>query len=244
MNSCHCWLLTCLLIFSHTYAVAENSGASMRLALGYLPPVNCENSRIGVHCINNQIVERLQHFSGINIQTQIVPYARTTQMLKNNQTDMALILKKNNMPSNSISVAKVYEIKLSVYTRLGTEHLAFSQLRIGVLRGQGSNIIERLAEARLVELNEYRQGVEMLALGRLDALLGPDQILKFLFDQHQLTNKMSARSLLHFNQEVWLYCRQEACDGERLRKLQQAITSIQPEIPNIIKVMPAAYYER
>lgn len=243
MNSYSCWLLTWLLMCSHTSSAVETSAPPMRLALGYLPPINCEDSKVGTRCINNKIVQRLQHFSGIDIQTRLVPYARAARMLQSNQADMGLMLKNNNMPSNVIAVAKVFEINLSVYTRVDADHLPYNQLRIGVLRGQGNNIIKHLEGANLIELAEYRQGVEMIALGRLDAILGPDEILVFLIDQHQLNNMLSPRPLLQFGQEVWLYCRKDACNAQRLRQLKQAVTDIQPEIPTIKQVIPAAYYE-
>lgn len=215
----------------------------MRLVLGYLPPINCEDSKAGAQCINNKIAQRIQHFSGINIQARLAPYARVARILQSNQAEMSLMLKNNNMPSNVVAVAKVFEVKLSVYTRVNADHLAYNQLRIGVLRGQGDNIIDHLAGAHLIELAGYRQGVEMIALGRLDAMLGPDEILSFLFGQHQLNNILSPRPLLQFDQEVWLYCRQDACDAQRLRQLQQAVTDIQPEMPTIRQAIPAAYYE-
>lgn len=242
MKSFRCCLLILLLMFSHTSIAFESSEPPMRLALGHLPPVNCDDSEAGSRCINNAIIKRLQYFSGINIQIRLVPYARVVRMLQGDQADMALMLKNDSMPNDIIAIAKVFETKFSIYTRLSDEKLPFSQLRIGLLRGQDSSVSRLLAGARLFELAEYRQGVEMIALGRLDAILLPDEVIIPLLGQPQLNNILSPRPLLQFNQEVWLYCHRDVCNTQRLKQLQQAIISIQPEIPTIKKVALEGYY--
>lgn len=236
-------LLIGLSICSHASIAAKVSDLPMRLVLGYLPPINCEDTVEGARCVNNKAAEMLQYLSGINIKVHLVPYARAVRVLEGGQADIGLMLENDNMPSSVVPVAKVYEIVLSVYTRENSDHLTHDQLRVGVLRGQGDNIIGRLAGARHVEVSDYRQGVEMLALGRLDAVLGPDETLMFLFGQYQMNHMLNPQPLVQFNQEVWLYCRRDSCDAQQLRQLQKAIDNIQPEMPGIIQVAPAAYYE-
>jgi len=243
MYSSRCWLLIWLLVYSHATVAANVSDLSMRLALGYLPPINCENTEVGARCVNNKVAERIQYFSGIDINTYLVPYARAVRMLEGGQADIGLMLKNDNMPDNVMAVAKVYEIVLSIYTRADVDHLTYEQLRIGVLRGQGDNIIRRIAGSRQVELAEYQQGVEMLALGRLEAVLGPDETLRFLFGQYQMSHLLNPQPLVQFSQEVWLYCRRDSCSPQRLRQLQKAIDEIQSEMPSIMQVTPATYYE-
>lgn len=242
MKSYRCWLLMLLLILSHTSTAFESSEPPMRLALGHLPPVNCDDSKVGARCINNAIIKRLQHFSGINIQTRLVPYARVVRMLKGNQADMALMLKNDAIPNDIIAVAKVFETKFSVYARVDEERLPFSQLKVGLLRGQDSSVSRHLAGARLFDLAEYRQGVEMITLGRLDAILLPEEVVIYLFGQPHFNNILSPRPLLQFNQEVWLYCHRDVCNAQRLKQLQKAISRIQSEIPTIKKVALEAYY--
>jgi ABC-type amino acid transport substrate-binding protein len=236
-------LLIGLLICSDAAVADKASGLPMRLVLGYLPPINCENTMVGARCVNNKVAERLQYFSGVHIKTQLVPYARAVRMLESGQADIGLMLENDKVSDNVVPVAKVYGIVLSIYTRADVDHLTHEQLRVGVLRGQGDNIIGRIAGARQIELAEYQQGVEMLALGRLDAVLGPDETLMFLFGQYQMSHMLNPQPLVQFGQEVWLYCRRDSCGAQRLRQLQKAIDDVQPEMPGIMQVAPAAYYE-
>lgn len=242
MHSSRWGLLIGLLLCAQSVAAVEPS-VPLRLALGHLPPVNCEDKATGPRCVNNKLAAKLQDLSGITIQTQLVPYARAPWMLQNKKADMALMLKNDNLPDDIVAIASVYEIKLSVYVREGVDHSSRAALRVGVLRGRGNNINERLAGFRLVELSDYQQAVDMLALSRLDAVLVPDEALAFLFEEYLLTGRFYPQPILQFGQEVWLYCRKDACDARQQRQLQQAVTELEPYMPTLLKVMPTAYYE-
>ncbi|MEH8017348.1 hypothetical protein MN202_08895 [Rheinheimera muenzenbergensis] len=215
---------------------------TLRLVLGKLPPFNCVDVTDTPRCINNKLAVKLQHYSGIGITASIVPYARATRMLQQNAADIMLLLQNDELLSYAEPVVSLYSINLSLYVRAAAVQLAHDKIRTGILRGSGSNISAPLAGYRLVELADYDQGVEMLALGRLDAMLGPAEALSFLMQRHDLTGQMAPQPLLQFKQDIWLYCRLNACSPGQIQQLKLAAEQTKPYMPAILQIMPLSYY--
>lgn len=233
------WLAYAMFIVTTTVAQEQ----PLRLVLGNLPPFNCEDVTDTPRCINNKLAVKLQHYSGIGITTSIVPYARATRMLQQNAADIMLLLQNDELVHYAEPVISLYSINLSLYVRADAAQLAPDKIHTGILRGSGSNIRTPLAGYRLVELADYDQGVEMLALGRLDAMLGPAEALSFLMQRHDLTGQMAPQPLLQFKQDIWLYCRHQACNAAQLQQLQQAVIQLAPHMPAILQLMPLSYYQ-
>lgn len=245
MSKKHKSRVSAVLWFACSILCCKNAAAqenTLRLVLGSLPPFNCTDVMQKPRCVNNKLAAKLQHYSGIEIAASIVPYARATRMLQQSAADIMLVLQNDELLSYAEPVVSLYSINLSLYVRADAAQLPPDKIRTGILRGSGSNIRSPLTGYLLIELADYDQGVEMLALDRLDAVLGPAEALHFLLQRHGLTEKMAIRPLLQFKQDIWLYCRHQACSAAQQQQLQQAAAQLAPHMPAILQLMPLSYY--
>ncbi|MCT8127482.1 MULTISPECIES: hypothetical protein [unclassified Alishewanella] len=240
------WILgvvLALLIAAASWAATEPAQSSLQLVLGELPPYNCQDLATTPRCINNKIAAKLAHYSGLEISVSLAPYARALRILQQQQTDLMIVLQNQAVLAHADPLLALYDVDLVLRLHHSASRLAPQDIRLGVLRGLDQDVYRLLPAYRYVELSDYEQGVEMLALGRLDAILAPADALTFLLQRHGVASQMMAEPQLQVRQQVWLYCRKQACSAEQQRQLQLAVQQILPHMPAILQLMPITYYQ-
>lgn len=240
-----CWasvalLLVYFVILCRT-AVAEEK--ELQLVLGTLPPFNCVDLSDKPRCVNNKLAAKLQHYGDINITVSVVPYARAIRMLQQNSADIMMLLQNDELADYAFPVLNLYTVNQALYATTDAAKQPQRRIRVGMLRGLGSNITSKLSGYQQIELADFDQAVEMLALGRLDAVLGPEEALHYLFQRHGLTERIASQPLLRFEQDIWLYCRHTACSAGQIKQLKLAAEQIAPHMPAILHIMPLSYYQ-
>ncbi len=210
--------------------------APLKLALGTLPPYNC--AATAPPCLNNLLIEQLAMTSNIAITVELVPYARVAHMLRQQQTDLLLLLRNEQLNHDATELGTAYPLQLAVLVRTDRAHWPAATLALGVLRGQGPNILQQVAQFRQVDLRDYQQGVDMLAHDRLDALLGPPAALWLLLAEQGIDARMQPVPLLSFQVEVALYCRHQACSVSQQQALQRALAALRPQVLTQLPIWP------
>ncbi|MCJ8300592.1 MAG: transporter substrate-binding domain-containing protein [Pseudomonadales bacterium] len=117
--------------------------------------------------------------AGFRSEHHIYPYARIIHELKTGQTDLTIMFKYQELADHVIYIAPLPTLKNVVIGLKGEHFESISALRgktLAYLRG--ANFSEQIDNDPLIVKHrtaDFRQGIEMLARGRVDAVIGPIQ---------------------------------------------------------------------
>ena len=115
--------------------------------------------------------------SELNSQHLIYPYARIIHELKNGKTDLTIMFKYKELKDHVIYIAPLPTLHNVV---IGLKGVRFKSIRdlegktIAYLRGaKFSEDIDTNNKIKKHRITDFRQGIKMLARGRVDAIIGP-----------------------------------------------------------------------
>lgn len=115
--------------------------------------------------------------AGYKATNNIYPYARIINELKTGQTDMTIMFRYKKLNDHVINVAPLPSLKTVVVGLRGTSFTSIDQLKgktIAHLRGANfSDAISKDSEILKVGTTNITQGIRMLMLKRVDAIIGP-----------------------------------------------------------------------
>jgi ABC-type amino acid transport substrate-binding protein len=129
-----------------------------------------------------QVTNRLSELTGIPIEARLRPLRRALIELDSGEVNFSLVFQSPAMDSRAINIAQVMKINIMLAAPVGTDYLltleALTGARIGYIRGTYlGEAFERDTELQKVPVAVISQGIEMLDLGRLSAILASDHAI-------------------------------------------------------------------
>ena len=180
----------CCLVFS-VYTFAQDTDlATIQVRSIGVAPYAFSNDSIdrGIYFeVANLLLKRL----GYSHRNRVAPYARIIKELQTGQTDLTIMFKYKELDDYVTFLAPIPALKIVVLGLKGHGFKAINDLkgkRLAYLRGAKFNDeIDENSEIIRFDMINFEQGVQMLLLGRVDAIIGP--LEPILFASIQLTEK-------------------------------------------------------
>lgn len=123
-----------------------------------------------------QAAREIERRSGQPLEIVLFPYARAVAMLDKGQVDLMLALETAHLNRIAYRVAPVAVMDIAMIARPGLRIGSIADLRgkrVGQLRQVSYEpVLEATQDIIKYEINSYVQGLRMLQLGRLDAVIG------------------------------------------------------------------------
>lgn len=162
--------------------------------------------------------DALSVLSGVELQLRLLPYPRGALLLQHRQVDLMVALQADQLDRVAIRLAPLSLEDIIVVGRPGTVLRAMADLKgkvVGRLRN-AEYAAEFAASTDIIkyDTNSYRQSVQMLQVGRLDAVIFIRSALLFTLKSMQLTMAAVGQPLLIGRTPLTLYAT-AACAASR-----------------------------
>lgn len=176
-------LIAVILLAYAELMMADNTQQSLSLNISTIAvsPYGIEHTQ-GNSGIYYELADTLKSAKGVNRQHQILPYARILHELKKGQTDLTIMFKYQELEQYVTYISPLPSLKNIVIGIKGSRFDSLSGLegkRIAYLRGaKFSDDIDNNPKVIVIPINDFQQGINLLAAKRADAIIGPiDPIL-------------------------------------------------------------------
>jgi ABC-type amino acid transport substrate-binding protein len=129
-----------------------------------------------------EIVKRLSELTGVPVEPRLRPLRRALIELDSGEVNFSLLFESPELDARAINVARLAKINLLLAALADTNYpLSLEALegkRIGYIRGTYlGEAFKREARAQKVPVSVISQGIEMLPLNRLSAILASDHAI-------------------------------------------------------------------
>ncbi|MBL4631042.1 MAG: transporter substrate-binding domain-containing protein [Paraglaciecola sp.] len=185
-----------------------------------------ENKLVGMH---TELLEEISTLSGICINIHLMPYARIWKSIENGGHDGGIVFRT---PERSHLVEYVALIKhfKTVVIPLSSRQIRtyddLSNLVIGKTRGTRlGDKFDNDERFILLEVTNYKQAINMLNLGRIDAVAGSALVLSYQLSQNNIP-QASIDPTNHYvigEREQWLQLSKHSKNKVDTKKLQNAV---------------------
>lgn len=211
-------------------AATAAAAPPLTLALIELMPwaaTNRDGSQTGILV---DTADALSTLSGVDLQLRLLPYARGAMMLKQRQIDLMVALQADLLDQVATRLAPLSMEDIIVVSRPGTVLRAMSDLKgkvVGRLRN-AEYAAEFAASTDIIkyDTSSYRQSLQMLRIGRLDAVIFTRSALLFTLKSMQLTAAAIGQPLLLGRMPLTMYAT-HACaataSGDAIREACKSI---------------------
>jgi len=213
-------LSLCCCLFGKTFA-EENEIIEFR-TIG-IPPygIDIDDKLSGIYF---DAANRLTSIAGYRVKNRIAPYARIIHELKAGLTDMTIMFKYQQLEDHVIYIAPLTPLKIVVMGLEGDSFDSVNSLEgksIAYLRGaKFSNAIDNNKEITRVNTTSFTQGVKMLMLKRVDAIIGPMDPLIFKARELVQDKNIFGTPLIIDERTPWLQVSKKSVDKISVEKLQ------------------------
>jgi polar amino acid transport system substrate-binding protein len=143
-------------------------------------PYGIENSKgnSGIYYeLADALAKTLSSHDKVSINHQIYPYARIIHELKNGQTDLTIMFKYKELEDHVSYIAPLPTLKNVIIGLKGTHIKDLHELEgktLAYLRGaKFSDAIDNNKKIFKITTKNFRQGINLLAAQRVDAIIGP-----------------------------------------------------------------------
>ncbi len=128
------------------------------------------------------VARRLAELTGVPVEPRLRPLRRAIIELDSGEVNFSLLFQSPALDNRAINVAEVVQIDIMLAALAGSDHpLSLEELagkRIGYIRGTYlGEAFENNTEVQKVPVAVISQGIEMLSLGRLSAVLASDHAI-------------------------------------------------------------------
>ncbi len=146
--------------------------------------------------------------AGLNSYNQITPYARIAHDLKSGAADMTIMFKYPDLAQHVHYVAALPSLRMIVLGMKGNNFRSIEDLkdkRLAYLRGASfSADIDADPSIQIYRTVDFKQGVRMLASGRVDAIIGPMDPILSAFAESGIEQTMMGEALLLSERTPWI----------------------------------------
>jgi polar amino acid transport system substrate-binding protein len=224
--------LTLILQFSLcvTSASVLSEELTLKAGLPPFPPFSYPNdpNRQGVVDI---IYERLGEIAGVKFDVQSYPYPRVIESMKTGLLDVAIIFKNKSIQNFVTYVAEVSKSKVIILPSRGLNLNSYDDLyalhSIAVLRN--ANFESRFdSDGKLNKFTmiDYEQGLKMMALGRMDAIVGSKSGLEESIKSLEFDTSKFGKPFILSNKEWWLHVSTKSKYQYLIPELKKAVQLI------------------
>lgn len=165
-------IVCCCLVRS----VSGNENDTIEIRTIGIPPYGIQ-SNTNPGGIYYEIANLIAEDAGYQSNNYFYPYARIVSELKSGQTDLTIMFKYKELEGHVVFIAPLPALKTVVVGLAGSNINSIEDLRgktLAYLRGaKFSDVVDDNPDIRKQDTNDFVQGAEMLAFGRVDAIIGP-----------------------------------------------------------------------
>lgn len=191
--------------------------------LGYYDP---DNKLVGMH---TEVLEEIETLSGICIRKRLMPYARIWKSIENGDHDGGIVFRTPGRSNIVEYVALIETFKTVVIPQTGKKIRTYSDLTnliIGKTRGTRlGDIFDNDHTLTILDVTNYEQAVNMLNLGRIDAIAGSALVLSYQLSQNNIpiTSIDPTNNYAIGEREQWLQLSKHSKIDVDISKLQYAV---------------------
>jgi ABC-type amino acid transport substrate-binding protein len=173
------------------------------------------------------VISELSRVSGVPISNAMVPKVRGQAMLKAGEADLMIGFDNAELQAGARHVALVASFEVGIVGRRGIRLRALSDLRgktVGQLRS--ADYFDPLAQDSAIlkyDTNTMAQMVKMLALARVDAVIGVRESLYYAFQSEGVAPEHIGDFLPLTSREAWLHYANGSYDATMADKLAAAL---------------------
>lgn len=181
----------------------------------------------GARGIFVDVITELSRVSGVPISNLMVPKVRGQAMLKAGEADLMIGFDNAELQASTRRVALVASFDVGLVARPGIRLRALSDLRgktVGQLRSADYFApLEQDSAILKYSTNTMAQMVKMLALGRVDAVIGVRESLYYAFQEEGIAPAQIGDFLPLISRESWLHYANSSYDAATADKLAAAM---------------------
>jgi len=234
------WLYIISLCFSfHGDLLAKDHSTIEFRTIG-IPPYGIQSgaSQSGVYY---EAANSIASLAGYKINNKIYPYARIIHEIKTGLTDMTIMFKYEQLEDHVFYIAPLEPLKIVVLGLKGTSFDSVQSLKgksIAYLRAaKFSDVIDNDPEIIRVDTTSFTQGVRMLMLKRVDAIIGPMDPLIFKASELTGNKKLFGEPLLVGERTPWVQVSKNSMDKISIDKIESIFKSMveQGELNALLK---------
>ncbi|MCV2367572.1 substrate-binding periplasmic protein [Roseateles oligotrophus] len=208
---------------------APATGLPLRILLNDVAPytLHGEAGRPGMH---HEIMLALAREAALPVTIGSAVYVRLALSLKDGSADLVLGVEGPELDSIAQRVAAIHAFKFVVLTKKSSGIQNAAQLKgklLGVARGAFyDDSINKDESIRKFGVADPFQGVRMLALDRLDAVISSDYLLSYALKQSGVDATQFAGPFA-VNEKSYVLYASKSVSGESIRRLQAAMEALQ-----------------
>jgi len=221
VNISNLFKLFLLLYFVVNTAIGKGVDVLQVRTIGVSPyGIVSANSSSGIYY---DLAEMLADETGYKAEHYIYPYARIIHELKSGQTDVTIMFKYQELEEFVTYIAPLPSIKNVVVGLKGKKFPSIDALQgksIAYLRGaKFSQIIDNDPSIDKHYTKDFRKAVEMLAVGRVDAIIGPYEALLVAANEVGFSAGFLGKPLVVSERVPWLQISKKSQHKASISKL-------------------------
>jgi len=178
----------------------------------------------------------LKQDTGINFELVLYPYARVISGIKQGKLDVAMLFKNDLLEGYVDYIGPISKSKVIVLPLAGSNLYTYQQLyllgRIAVIRGaRFDKQFDRDTQLSKMKVNDYLQGVRLLELKRVNAIVG--SVVGLDYNLRLIGKDFSdfGEPFELIEQESWLHFSKQSQHRNIISKLQAAVKAhYQPDL--------------
>lgn len=221
-----------IVLFILTFCIAKVSDSSdynkvTIRTLGF-PPYGIEGSpQSGFYYdLANKVVTR----AGYTPENDIQPYARIIKGLKANHVDMTIMFEYEDLKKHVAYIAPIPTLQIVIMGKKGKKFEAIRDLKgktLAYLRGANFRSgLENDPEVNIYEITDFPQGVRMLSLERVDAIIGPSDPIIGAAYQLGIPQNFFGKPLIVSEKTPWIQISNGSLDRIDMDKIKKSYQSI------------------
>jgi len=179
-----------------------------------------ENKVVG---ITADIIENIKEESKLEIETILLPYKRMLIYLQSGEIDFAIFFVSDYSESFSEKLVPLYSLDTIIIGKKDLKISKFEDLRnLQLATPIGVNYNARLSEDKNLQITyvkDYKNAILMLKRDSIDALIGPEKILRFQLKQLGMNIDELGKPYILTSNTAWI----QFSDNSKLQKHKPAL---------------------
>ena len=225
-------VLSCLPALSYPADITLNAGLPSFPPFAYPPTANVQRGTLVA--LYSILEQELKKEAGINFKIQHYPYARTLVGLQDGTLDLAIIFKNLSLQGNVSYVAKVSLSRVIVIADNNYVINKYEDLyefdNIAVIRQANYDArFDNDEKINKYPVENYRQGIQMLQLGRVAAVVGSQSGLQYIFDSLYFKGERWSQPYVLGHKEWWLHFSKKSKYQHLIPAIKRAVNKIYKE---------------